>query len=96
VTINLPPGLNEIIEYAWPDALWVAAEIRDDETYTLWVLNLDSTYTEWIATLSLDERWTLSPVRGPWHTNETDGNERNTQWRGIRSQHAKRPPSTPT
>lgn len=81
--MNLPQGLEELVDYAWPDALWVAGEIRDDTTYTIWILNIDETYTEWLASLSLDERWTLSPVRGPWHTGEKRKNERRgrRQWR---------------
>lgn len=81
VIMDLPKGLQDLIDYSWPDALWVAGEARGEDFYTIWILNLDSTYTEWNASLSLDERWTLSPVRGPWHTAETDGDERNGQWR---------------
>jgi hypothetical protein len=96
VIMNLPQGLQEIIDYAWPDALWIAAEVHSDTAYTIWILNLDYTYTEWTASLSLDERWTLSPTRGPWHTNETGVNEGNKQWRRIRSRHKRREGSTPT
>ena len=87
MTINLPAGLESLIDWGWPDALWVAAEVRDERTYTIWILNIDGTYTEWMASLSFDERWSVSPVRGPWHTAETDGHEGNNQWRRIRSRH---------
>jgi hypothetical protein len=78
--MNLPPGLMEIIDYGWPDALWVAGEARADDAYTIWILNIDSTYTEWLASLSWDGRWTLSPVRGPWHTAETGRKRSEDGW----------------
>jgi hypothetical protein len=64
--VVLPDTLADLIDYRWPDALWVAAERHSERCITFWVLDLDYKYTEWIAHLSLDDRWTLSPVGGPW------------------------------
>lgn len=69
--VTIPQHLDESVAYLYPDALWVAYERHSDEAYTLWVLDLDYSYNELRACLSLDGRWTLSPVRGPWHTYET-------------------------
>ena len=69
--MTLPVQLDELISYRFPDSLWTAAERHSDECYTIWVLDLDYSYNEARATLSLDGRWTLSPVGGPWHTYET-------------------------
>lgn len=69
--MNLPLELDRTIDFGYPDALWIAAEKHSDECYTVWVLDVDYLYHELRAHLSVDERWTLSPARGPWHTSET-------------------------
>jgi hypothetical protein len=66
----LPTKLEQLIEYRWPDALWITHERHSSEAYTLNVLDLDYSYTVWRACLSLDHRWTLSPVAGPWQATE--------------------------
>lgn len=75
-----------MLDFGWPDALWIAAEQHSERCYVIWILDCDYSYNEWIAHLSLDERWTVSPVRGPWHTAETgkQGKEGTQQWRGIK------------
>lgn len=67
----LPETLDALVTYRFPDSLWVAAEMHSDEAYTVWILDVDYSYNEARACLSLDGRWTLSPVGGPWHTYET-------------------------
>jgi hypothetical protein len=66
VTIKPPQALDELVAWAFPDALWITFEPHSDEAFTVNILDLDYTYTVWLATLSLDERWTLSPRGGPW------------------------------
>jgi hypothetical protein len=58
---EIPERLDEIIDYAFPDALMVGATPHSEETYTVYILDLDYTYTRWLASLSVDNRWTLSP-----------------------------------
>jgi hypothetical protein len=57
----IPGRLDEIIDYAFPDALMVGATCHSDGAYTIYILDLDYSYTRWLASLSLDDRWTLSP-----------------------------------
>ena len=80
---KIPAALDDLIRLKYPDALWVATERHSERCIIVWILNFNYTYTEWVAHLSLDDRWTLSPVRGPWHTAETGVHERKggTQWR---------------
>jgi hypothetical protein len=86
VTMLLPRELDDSIDYLFPAALWVAAEKHSDEAYTVWVLDVDYAYNEIRACLSLDGRWTLSPIRGPWHTAETGVPQRKarSRWRKRR------------
>jgi hypothetical protein len=57
----LEQELDDLVCYAFPDALWVSSARLANDTYRVWVLDLDYSYTEWLASLSLDYRWTLSP-----------------------------------
>jgi hypothetical protein len=57
-----PQELDELVAYRYPDALWVFSEAHSATCFTIWVLDLDNTYNVWRAYLSLDQRWTLSPV----------------------------------
>jgi hypothetical protein len=59
---KLPQALDELVDYAHPDALAVDSEMHSGECYTITVLDLDYQYKVWRAHLSLDGRWTLSPV----------------------------------
>lgn len=59
---EIPKRLDEIIDYAFPDALMVGATCHSAHAYSIYVLDLDYSYTKWLASLSLDNRWTLSPV----------------------------------
>jgi hypothetical protein len=65
--LKLPEALDELLDYRWPDALWISAERHSPISYTLWILDLDYSYTVWRACLSLDDRWTVSPVAGPFY-----------------------------
>jgi hypothetical protein len=53
--------LTELIEWNWPDALWIEVLWHSPQAVTIWVLDLDYSYTRWLGALGLDERWTLSP-----------------------------------
>lgn len=64
--LERPPALEELIDWRWPDALWVTSRMHSKLCYTVNVLDLDYSYTVWRAHLSDDGRWTLSPVEGPW------------------------------
>lgn len=70
MTIEVPYDLELAISYAYPD--YIVAELfhHSWQCYTVVVLDLDGTYNTWRANLSLDERWTLSPValfcETPW------------------------------
>lgn len=57
----LPRDLDETISWLAPDALWVSAKRHSDYVYSVWILDVDYSYTEWLASLSFDQRWTLSP-----------------------------------
>ena len=66
-TISNPQlELNRLLDWFKPDALWVEVELHSDQAATVWILDADDTYTEWLASLSLDDRWTLSPRGGIW------------------------------
>jgi hypothetical protein len=81
-----PVELKDLVEWRFPDALWIAYERKSEECVVVWILDVDNGYNEWIAHLSLDHRWTLSPVRGPWHTVETSPPRRkgSRKWRKKR------------
>jgi hypothetical protein len=57
----IPQRLDEIIDYAFPNALMVGATCHSDDVYSIYILDLDYSYTRWLASLSLDNRWSLSP-----------------------------------
>jgi len=82
----LPVELEDLLAWRFPDALWIATEVKSDRCIVTWILDSDYGYNEWIAHLSLDHRWTLSPVRGPWHTPETGHRTRKARrkWRKKR------------
>lgn len=58
---EIPQRLDEIIDYAFPNALMVGATHHSESVYSIYVLDLDYRYTKWLASLSLDDRWSLSP-----------------------------------
>lgn len=70
MTKELPYDLELALSYAYPDFIACEAFRHSAEVWTLLVLDLDGTYNTWRASLSLDERWTLSPValfcETPW------------------------------
>jgi hypothetical protein len=66
VTKDPPYDLDQLVSYLYPDALWVTFDQHSAEVWTVNVLDLDYRYTVWRANLSLDDRWTLSPIAGPW------------------------------
>jgi hypothetical protein len=64
---DIPPfDLDAAVALKYPDALWVTYESHSEDVYTVYILNFDYTYTQWLGSLSLDNRWTLSPRGGPW------------------------------
>lgn len=60
--IVAPPGLVSIVEYRHPDSLAISFDRHSDEAWTVTVYDLDYSYYRWLGTLSLDNRWTLSPL----------------------------------
>lgn len=56
------PHLVELVEWRYPDALDIDYQPHSETAVTVHVLDLDMSYDRWIASLSLDGRWTLSPV----------------------------------
>jgi hypothetical protein len=68
---EIPVALEDTLAFAFPDALWISTQKHSDEAYTVWILNLEYTYTEWVCHLGQDDRWTVSPVRGPWQNTQT-------------------------
>jgi hypothetical protein len=59
-------SLDELLDWWQPDALWITKEWFSPTTCEVGILHLDYRMTVWLATLSLDQRWTLSPRGGPW------------------------------
>lgn len=60
--LTLPDELEELLERIEPDYLGYDGTKHSDACYTLLLLTLDYRYTAWRAHLSLDDRWTLSPL----------------------------------
>jgi hypothetical protein len=60
--LAFPDSLDAIIDYAFPDALMVGGTRHSERAFTIYVLDLNYSYTRWLASLSLDGRWTLSPL----------------------------------
>jgi hypothetical protein len=61
VTMLCYDSLDELIEYAFPNALAIEGISHGEDAKTLIILDLNYKYTVWLACLSLDHRWTLSP-----------------------------------
>jgi hypothetical protein len=66
-----PQDLDQAVSDLAPDALWVEFEHHSDHAWTVQILDLDYRMTVWRASLSLDHRWTLSPIGGPWQGRRT-------------------------
>lgn len=60
--MSLPPELMKTLEDLDPDNNPVGYERHSDEAYTLMLRGRDHTWTFWRACLSLDGRWTVSPI----------------------------------
>jgi hypothetical protein len=60
--LTLPDELEGLLERIDPDYLGYDATFHSPECYTIILLTLDYRYTAWRAHLSLDGRWTLSPL----------------------------------
>lgn len=86
--MKLPPALDELIDYAYPDSLWVAGQQHSDGFYTVWVLDVDSCYNELRASLSLDQRWTLTPVQ--YWSDRDETVRRPRQWTKKQREYLKR------
>lgn len=61
LTLKNARELDELIDWAFPDALWIEIGRHSDEAATVYVYDLDYKYTRWLACISLNDRWTLSP-----------------------------------
>lgn len=60
--LTLPDQLEELLERIEPDYLGYDATFHSNECYTIILLTLDYRYTAWRAHLSLDGRWSLTPL----------------------------------
>ena len=58
---SFPQKLDDLLEYAFPEAVAIEGIRHGDEAWTLVILDVDLKQTVWLACLSLDHRWTLSP-----------------------------------
>lgn len=59
---NLPQGIYDLLDRIDPDGNRVGYDRHSDGAYTLYVFKLDDSIAFWRASLSLDGRWTLSPI----------------------------------
>lgn len=66
VTMLLPAGVTSLLNEFFPGHTSMFVERHSDQVYSFGMLDPDYRYTVWRASLSLDQRWTLSPVDGPW------------------------------
>jgi hypothetical protein len=62
VIIKPPLDLRELCEWAFSDALDIDYDMVSDEVCIVWMLRAGYSYEKWLASLSLDHRWTLSPL----------------------------------
>lgn len=59
-------SLDELLDWWAPDCWQLDIKWISPTVASIEVLDVDFKFTVWLATLSLDLRWTLSPVAGPW------------------------------
>jgi hypothetical protein len=64
VTKPLPPGIDELLDYRFPDALDLVYVRHSDEAFTITLMNADYKHFTFRMTLSLDGRWSLVPLAG--------------------------------
>ena len=62
MTTNLPQGILELLDRIDPEGCRVGFDRHADDTYTLYIFKMDDSIVFWRACLSLDGRWTLSPI----------------------------------
>lgn len=62
MTIEPPQDLDQLVGYRYPDALWIDYRRHSSKCWTVIVLDLDYRYQVWRGNLSVDHRWTLSPI----------------------------------
>lgn len=90
--MEIPEALNELLDWRFPDALWVSFQRHSRYVYTVWIMDLDYSYNEYLACLSFDNRWTLSPRSVRCYDFETqlkiEGNE--DAWRRGRGRDHRR------
>ena len=58
----LDDRLIELVERIFPAWTKIGYEQHSDQSYTLWIMDHEQVWHFWRASLSLDDRWTLSPV----------------------------------
>lgn len=61
-------SLEELLDWWAPDCWQLDQHWISDDVCKIDLCEKDFRFTVWIASLSLDGRWTLSPVHGPWQT----------------------------
>lgn len=59
-------SLDELLDWWAPDCWQLDKKWISPTVCSIELLDRDFKFTVWLASLSLDQRWTLSPVAGPW------------------------------
>jgi hypothetical protein len=59
-------SLDELLDWWAPDCWQLEQRWISPECCEISLLDREFRFTVWLAHLSLDLRWTLSPVAGPW------------------------------
>lgn len=62
MTSLLPDRLYDTVSYAYPQRRWIAFEKHSDYAYTIYVHQGEEGLICLRASLSLDRRWTVTPV----------------------------------
>ena len=60
----LPAEADDLITYAFPNALDLDFVRHSDQCYTIVLMDYDYKHYTFRLHLSLDERWTLAPISG--------------------------------
>lgn len=62
MTNSLPQGILELLDRIDPGQHRCGFDRHSDRAYTLYLYKDDGSLSFWRACLSLDDRWTLSPI----------------------------------
>jgi hypothetical protein len=65
-------SLDELLDWWAPDCWQLDQHWYSHECCRIELLDREFRFTVWLASLSLDHRWTLSPVAGPWQSSPSE------------------------